>query len=152
MALSQGLLVPLVCLVVYFGVFFGFISRRFERQADIYGCRAVSCGRPDCPENHSCAADQQAGSLCPIGIQIFVGALEKIARLSGSVRETRSWRHFSIAKRVEFLESLVHRPELERSFQRIVLLLKILVLLALLGGIWLAVHQSQAAGELVVNL
>ena len=34
---------------VYFWLVFGLLSRRFERQADVFGCRAVSCGRPDCP-------------------------------------------------------------------------------------------------------
>ena len=28
---------------------FGHLSRRFERQADVFGCRAVSCGQADCP-------------------------------------------------------------------------------------------------------
>src|ERR1700737_3124554 len=30
-------------------VVFGFLSRRCERQADIFGCRAVSCAHGDCP-------------------------------------------------------------------------------------------------------
>ena len=34
--------------LVYVLIVFGFLSRRCERQADVYGCRAVSCGRPDC--------------------------------------------------------------------------------------------------------
>ncbi len=34
---------------LYFFLVFGFLSRRFERQADVFGCRVVSCGRPDCP-------------------------------------------------------------------------------------------------------
>src|SRR5437762_2320201 len=32
----------------YIFVFFGFLSRRCERQADIYGCRVASCGKTDC--------------------------------------------------------------------------------------------------------
>src|SRR5262245_12977838 len=42
---------PLPALVltgVYVFVAFGFVSRRCERQADLYGSRVVSCGRPDC--------------------------------------------------------------------------------------------------------
>src|SRR5262249_45896446 len=35
-------------LLAYVFVVFGFVSRRCERQADIYGCRAVSCGQRDC--------------------------------------------------------------------------------------------------------
>ena len=143
--MGRTLFMPLTCLVVYFGVFFGFLSRRFERQADIFGCLAVSCGRSDCPENHVWDDSRpRAISLCPMGIQIFVGALEKIATLSGSVRDNRSWRHFSIARRVEFLESIALRPERERAFQRVVLILKVLVLLVLLAGVWFVILQPQA--------
>jgi Zn-dependent protease with chaperone function len=47
---SQHLVaIPLVGLLgAYIFFVFGFVCRRCERQADIYGCRAVSCGRPDC--------------------------------------------------------------------------------------------------------
>src|SRR5262249_14438552 len=33
----------MVLICAYIFVFFGFLSRRCERQADVYGCRAVSC-------------------------------------------------------------------------------------------------------------
>ena len=69
-------------------------------------------------------------------------ALEKIATLSGSMRDARSWRHFSIAKRVAFLDRLAAQPQLERSFQRVVLLLKLLVIVALVGAGWYIWTQS----------
>ncbi len=148
---AQGLALPFASLVAYFGIFFGFLSRRFERQADIFGCRAVSCGRPDCPDNHyPQLASGISPALCPAGIQVFVQALEKIAILNGAMRDSRSWRHFSIAKRVEFLQQMAARPEVERSFQRVVLLLKSLLILALLGGAWYVMRQSpDALRELV---
>src|SRR5947208_174093 len=41
--------VPAVCLAgAYVFVVFGFLSRRCERQADVYGCRAVSCPSAAC--------------------------------------------------------------------------------------------------------
>jgi STE24 endopeptidase len=142
-SVARGLILPLACLGVYFGLFFGFLSRRFERQADIFGCRAVSCASSACPDGHS-SADVSSGDppLCPAGIEIFVRALEKVAVLNGAMRDARSWRHFSIAKRVAFLRKLAERPDVERSFQRFVFALKILVLVALVGGAWYALRQS----------
>lgn len=140
---AQGLALPFACLALYFGLFFGFLSRRFERQADIFGCRVVSCGRADCPPNH--APDDWSRSdppLCPEGVQIFVRALEKIADLNGAMRDARSWRHFSIAKRVDFLQQLATKPEIDRRFQRVVLLLKVLVIVALASGAWSVWHHS----------
>jgi STE24 endopeptidase len=148
-SLAKGLVLPSVCLAAYFGIFFGFLSRRFERQADIFGCRAVSCARADCPTNHHPHEPAPANlPLCPAGIQVFVQALEKIATLNGAMRDARSWRHFSIAKRVEFLQQLAHQPELDRKFQRVVLLLKLLVIVALAGGAWYVWYfSSDVAGD-----
>ena len=39
----------LLSLALYFLLVFGHVSRRFERQADVFGCRTVSCGHSDCP-------------------------------------------------------------------------------------------------------
>jgi STE24 endopeptidase len=191
MSLAHGLAAPLAGMALYFGVFFGFLSRRFERQADVFGCRAVSCGRLDCSGDHALDAgasgaghdgvgpglltapspqppppEARGGSstpqasregaasgalaLCPVGIRTFVSALEKVSALNGSTRDTRSWRHFSIAKRVEFLERLTVQPDLEPRFQRVVLALKMLVLAALLAsGWWAWGHGQELAREFI---
>jgi STE24 endopeptidase len=142
-AITQSLLLPLASVTVYFGIFFGFLSRRFERQADIFGCRAVSCSSADCPAHHAPnLTDSCDPPLCPAGIQVFVQALERIADLNGAMRDARSWRHFSIAKRVEFLKQVAGCPQLERSFQRSVSLLKALVLVALVAGVWYLWFES----------
>ncbi|MBX9583861.1 MAG: M48 family metalloprotease, partial [Gemmataceae bacterium] len=39
---------PVVLAAGYVFLVFGFVSRRCERQADVFGCRAVSCGNPRC--------------------------------------------------------------------------------------------------------
>ena len=89
----------LVMLVVYMFVVFGFLSRRCERQADIFGCRTVSCA-------------------------VFIEALEKVARLNGIHRDRpgwlSSWQHSTIGRRVEFLQRMSADPELESRFQRAV--------------------------------
>jgi Zn-dependent protease with chaperone function len=110
-------------LLAYLFVVFGLLSRRCERQADVYGCRAVSCGRPDC-DGHGPETDLAPGgrSLCPTGVATFVRALEKVCVINGLSRSKpgffQSWQHGSIARRVAFLRGLVKDPSAEPRFQR----------------------------------
>lgn len=138
--------------VVYFLVVFGHVSRRFERQADIFGCRVVSCGVDDCPP-HRDPDVRPAGDpgpaivarrgippapLCPVGIRIFTAALTNVAMLNGMRPTAWSWRHGSIVRRIHFLEGLEGRSDAERGFQRGVTRLRLGMAVVLLGGIGLA--------------
>jgi STE24 endopeptidase len=132
-----AILMLVAALGTYIFVVFGFLSRRCERQADIYGCRAVSCGDPHCTghdETTLLAADGR--SLCPTGIRTFVNALEKVAYLNGIHRDRpgwlQSWQHSTIARRVEFLQRMLADPSVERRFQRRVYLVKWVLLTSLL--------------------
>jgi STE24 endopeptidase len=104
----------LAVVAVYIFVVFGYLSRRCERQADLYGCRAVS---------H----------------QAFITALEKVADLNGIPRHHRnllvSWQHPSIAERVAFVERLRDNPALEPRFQRSLLRLKLGMMTGLTLGL-----------------
>jgi len=90
----------LLTLIIYFRFIMGFFMRHFERQADTYA--ALTVGDPS-----------------PI-----ISSLEKIALLSGKIRDVPSWHHFSIKQRVEFLlkirddpgEIVKHRRLLRLSF------------------------------------
>jgi STE24 endopeptidase len=99
-----GLPFTVAMVSLYFGLVFGFLSRRFERQADLFGCRVLA-DRPG------------EGGISAAAIQTFTGALEKVAYLNGVSRNLRSWRHFSIARRVAFLEALAENPDIEGRFQ-----------------------------------
>jgi Zn-dependent protease with chaperone function len=119
--------VPVVLLILaYLFTAFGFLSRSCERQADVFGCRAVSGERPD------------GSHFCPSGIAIFIRALEKVALVNGISRDKpgffQSWQHGSIAGRVEFLERASRHPEIEARFQRRLGLIKWGVVVVL-GGI-----------------
>ena len=128
--------------LTYFGTIFGVLSRRFERQADVFGCRAVSCGRLECPPHPDLysragvAVDE--GPLCPVGIRIFVNALMNVAVLNGMEPTARSWRHGSITRRIAFLEGLEGKPQAERRFQSGVSRLRVALVLALVAGLLLA--------------
>ena len=82
--------VPIVIVVgmilLYFRVLFGFVSRSFERQADL-------------------AAVSITGSSAGI-----IGALEKIATYGSQSRSAPSWHHYSIAERTAYLRSCEGNP------------------------------------------
>jgi STE24 endopeptidase len=138
----------LVAFGLYILVVFGHVSRRFERQADLFGCRAVSCGQSDCPPHADLDRSAQPGvaspAPCPVGIRIFANALSSVAALNDIEPTSRSWRHGSIARRIAFLEGLEGKPEAVQRFEAGVFRLRVglaftlitLLLAALaLGGI-----------------
>jgi STE24 endopeptidase len=134
-------------LLAYIFVVFGFLSRRCERQADVFGCRAVSCACPDCGghENEVLFAPHGQG-LCPTGIKTFIRALEKVAAVNGISRDRpgflQSWQHGSIGRRIEFLQQMLLDPGVERRFQRRVFLFKALLLLILGGAVAFILFQE----------
>jgi STE24 endopeptidase len=153
---------PLVTMLgAYIFVVFGFLSRRCERQADVFGCRAVSCARTDCCGHEDTTeliptlpAPRGRGvfdvvlrplqplkgtGLCPTGIRTFIAALEKVARLNGISRDNpgwlSSWQHSTIARRVQFLQDVLTDRALERRFQRRVMLVKTALFVGLVAGL-----------------
>jgi len=107
----------------FFWVVFGHLSRRFERQADVYGCKVVSCGSSECPphldlEDAPESAGRPIGGVCPVGVRIFADALSSVAQQNGIDPGARSWRHGSIASRIDFLHRLSASPDREAVFQR----------------------------------
>jgi STE24 endopeptidase len=122
-AVQAGALLGILAL--YFWIVFGQLSRRFERQADVFGSKVVSCDLADCPPHKDLDHDLAPGpvrgqepGLCPVGIRIFADALASVARTNGLDPNGRSWRHGSIAQRISFLEGLERQPDGESRFQR----------------------------------
>ena len=70
----------LLLMVLYFRYLFGFFIRNFERQADLHVFKAQGHGRA------------------------LISSFEKIARLGGNIREQKSWHHFGLGERIDFLE------------------------------------------------
>jgi len=86
----------LVALLVYFRYVMGFFMRHFERQADLY-------------------------SAALMGTPVFtISSLEKIAFLSGRIRDLPSWHHFSIRERVAYLMRAYHEPRLMGRHHRFI--------------------------------
>jgi STE24 endopeptidase len=126
--------------VILWGLVFGWISRRFERQADVFGARCVTPSPQDCRlpcSVHLGSADFSAeqGRLCASGAALFGSALDRVALFNGIPHEERSWRHSSIESRIRFLASLSGDPLLARRFERLIRRIKsTIVLLAVAGS------------------
>lgn len=76
----------LIFLIFYFRYVFGYFIRNFERQADLHVLKAVGSGRE------------------------LVSAFEKIAYLSGEIREEKNWHHFGIGERIDCIEEAERDP------------------------------------------
>ena len=102
-----------VIMVVYFRYIFGFFMRNFERQADTQVFKALGDSTP------------------------LISSLEKIAWLSGNIRDKPSWHHFGIGQRVDFLEKCSRDKSLIARHDRKIYgsLILFIVLLAFSGGI-----------------
>ena len=153
---TNGSLVLEACLTLlvigaYFFFVFGYLSRRFEGQADVFGCKVVSCGQLDCPPHsdldgplarNSPIGERPPMPLCPVGIRIFIIALENVAKRNGMKPRAWSWRHGSIVRRIAFLEGLIQSPDAERRFQLKVRRMRWVLGLILLTGAASAVLLS----------
>jgi Zn-dependent protease with chaperone function len=148
--------VQLVTFGAYLFVVFGWLSRACERQADLFGARAVSCGRSDCavhgPEDFPANG---LAPMCPTGIRVFVNALQRVAYVNGldpiagdrpTVFQTalawvRAWQHGPIPARIAFLRTLLLDPDRERTARRRIALIRwgLVAGLAVVAG-WIVVR------------
>ncbi|MEM6391848.1 MAG: M48 family metallopeptidase [Planctomycetota bacterium] len=86
---------------------FGWVSRRFERQADTFAARHMS----EVLDEPSALPGPATGDrFTTRGVSAMVGALQRVADLN-HIRPTRwEWRHGSIAQRQRSLRSLEGKP------------------------------------------
>jgi STE24 endopeptidase len=153
----QGLVVPehleiwmvpisLVVLGLYLFIVFGFISRRCERQADIFGAKSVSCNDPNCRDHWGKVLPDRVMGLCPTGIRTFANALDAVAgtdatekkRWPQRILETiRAWQHGPAEDRIAYLKSLIDHPERERQFQKRFFAIKVVLVIFLIATTFL---------------
>jgi len=124
---EQTLWALTVMLPIWLGGF-GWVSRRFERQADWF---AVDClaseladGSSDLPARQTMAAE------------LYAATLYRIAALNGIAPEARSWRHSSIASRMEFARWCARDAVGRRRFAHSIWWVKlVLFVITLVGGV-----------------
>lgn len=112
-------------MLIYFRYIFGYFIRNFERQADLYVFKAQGTGEP------------------------LIRSFEKIAVLSGNIRDEKSWHHFGIGERIEFLEKCRQDPTLIRRHDRKVYIslgVYFLVILCVVLGMQQVDMESMAGG------
>lgn len=126
--------ITFAALAVKWAVVFGWVSRHFERQADVFGVRTLAIAGIPCTAAcrlHNAADDRtnapdplRSDCLCAAAAEIFGQTLNEVAHLNGIPPEARSWRHSSIASRARFVEKLASDPAATARFERRVRLIK----------------------------
>ncbi len=105
---------------------FGWVSRRIERQADVFAARHLA-------QSSSQRQYNDAGQLVfdPASVGSMVHALQRVADLNHVPAKRKSWRHGSIAWRQQHLLSLIGQPVLDTPVDRVLVRVKLVTLLAL---------------------
>jgi STE24 endopeptidase len=107
---------------------FGWVSRRFERQADWFAVTSLVSEVGD--------ADTDLPVRQTMAAELYAATLYRIAVLNGIAPEARSWRHSSIASRMEFARRCARDEAGLRRFTRSLWWVKlVLFMVTLVGGV-----------------
>jgi Zn-dependent protease with chaperone function len=109
---------------VFLSLFF-FISRRFERQADVFAARTIQ-------EELSGQADPS--HVGQEGANVFCSALQQVARINCIPLTAWSAGHGSIARRMDYLRSLSIDPTRTAKFDAFMSRLYAILIIALCGS------------------
>ncbi len=120
--------------------FFGWVSRRFERQADAFAVQHLSGLTRAKPAPEGLLVTQEAAGA-------MEGALRNVAALNHIPQEKFTWRHGSIAGRRRAIRALVGRPVHDLPIDRAVGAIKGIIVLAIglavaLAAIEFAAHRA----------
>lgn len=118
----------LIVAVGVWGWLFGLLSRRFERQADVFAAAAVG--------------SEGGEEITPEGVRTFGGALMAVGRYNGIAPTRRNFRHGSIARRVSYLSGLLASPRGRAGVDRAVGRIKL--------AIWALVAAAAGTATLYV--
>jgi STE24 endopeptidase len=161
---SVQLAIMLGAAIGLFALVFGYVSRKFERQADVFAARTIQ-GVPSAEtmpagtvetllteyfdttatSRHATATEEplHAGDVSATdhvgrhGAAVFCSALERVAAVNNIPIAARSWCHGSIAKRMRFLEFLSRDSKRTVQFDRFMHWLYLILFVSLLAfGVW----------------
>jgi len=91
------------CAIILIG--YGFLSRWFERQADVFAARTLERSSQPLPPDTT-------------GASIFASALERVAVVNNIPIDARNWTHGSIYARVRYIKRLGRDPKVAERFDR----------------------------------
>jgi STE24 endopeptidase len=135
-----------------FFVLFGCLSRRFERQADVFAARTMEQEKLEQSHPHTPPLTARP-PVGPYGASLFASALERVAVVNNIPATARSWCHGSIAKRMTYLHDLSTDAMHTRRFDRVMGRIYVLLIGSLFGcAAWLitvwATHTDAASSLL----
>lgn len=112
-------------------IVFGWISRRFEEQADAFAAQHLS-GMTRASERDDDTPIEPEAAAC------MAMALDAVAQLNHIPRERFSWRHGSIAARQARLARLIGQPINALPIDRVFRIIRAAILLTIAGliGLW----------------
>jgi len=124
-----GAIPLLFSMIIYFRYIFGYFIRNFERQADLHVFSVLG-------SSHT-----------------LISAFEKIAALSGDIRDKPSWHHFSLGERIAYLQRSEKDPEnLNRHNRKVrYSLVGYIVILATMIGLVQLIPTAQLARQYEEN-
>jgi STE24 endopeptidase len=134
-----------------FALVFGYVSRKFERQADVFAARTIQSTPALQPAGVTAGFPEEMEEIAPMEIEsnadhvgrrgaaIFCSALDRVAAVNNIPVAARSWCHGSIAKRMRYLEFLSRDSRRTRDFDRFMRWLYVALIISLLTfGVWTA--------------
>jgi STE24 endopeptidase len=148
--------------VLFFGLFvlaFGYLSPRFERQADVYAARTMqkeAVARPHVDGSVAVATETTDTSVPAIvyynkpshvgeyGAGVFAAALHRVAIINHMPVTARNWSHGSIAQRMRALHEMSADPAHTTRFDKTMSRLYVGIILCLFVlGMWTAVQVTR---------
>lgn len=120
--------------LMLFWLGFGFVSRRFERQADVFAARTMQSAEDIGARN----------TVGPFGAALFASALRRVAVVNNIPIKRREWIHGSITSRMEFIQWLAASPQRTARFDRVMGKLYLTIVLLVVGAA-LALWYAPAA-------
>ncbi|MCD6352727.1 MAG: M48 family metalloprotease, partial [Proteobacteria bacterium] len=128
---SLGILLLLTAFILfYLRIFFGLLSRNFERQADLFSIKVV--GHP----------------------LNLISALEKISYYGGHSKDTPNWHHYSIGERIKFLyDCLKNKDKIEAHQRKVRIITRLFMSIVILTVMLLCgFHHPQIKKTINLNL
>ncbi len=120
---------------------FGFLSPRFERQADVFAARLMqkqATSPPSADADTTAIASRPASFVGEYGAGIFASALHRVAVINHIPVAARNWSHGSIAQRMRALHEMSAHPSLTERFDRYMVRVYtgLLACMCLFGVLW----------------
>jgi STE24 endopeptidase len=132
--LTPDMIISAVVLALCGGFFlvFGFVSRWFERQADVFAARTIQREAADPAAEPMLVSYASSSHVGHHGATVFASALHRVAVINNIPVSAGNFTHGSIADRMDYLHTLSIDPTRTTQFDRTMSVLYAALVLALL--------------------